>query len=279
MNGIDEILNLNNIECSCCFENINIELSISCSEAHLFCKQCISYQVGISIGNRQSIKCMSPSVNCNGFFSLYMMEKAIADKKILDCYNKMITRCNIVQAKFENFYECRCGYGMILSKNVIFVKCYNCQFYSCVKCGLYHEKDKCQVLTDRLQSSEMENIIFCLCGERFVKEDDRSCNKMRCPVCQRNYCWICKKKLNQYGTYESYHHFNGTLPDGTKLYGKNCPLYGKALSLKKKKVKPKKPKQDNSKKEKSTEKGFFSRIFFKKSKNLQQHQPQQQQVV
>ena len=58
------------------------------------------------------------------------------------------------------------------------------------------------------------------CHQAFVKNDD-GCNKMRCPVCKVNSCYLCREKVSPKG----YDHFDDRFNQHKPAKAGKCPLW------------------------------------------------------
>lgn len=223
--------------CGCCFsDEIPISDVITCSDGHIFCVQCVTKVTASHLATRRFVFCMDTTSKCKGVFLLKEIEK-FKDKVVASNYSNMIARKYIHHAKVDNFYECHnCSNGAIIEgKSSLIFECSACGKGTCLDCKMEkHEDKKCPVYKKKYKQ-EIEStatvVIVCKCGDRFVKGDDSSCNKITCPTCARIYCYICGEKLRKI---DGYNHFR-TTPGGENNQTSTCPLW-KGIPLRYKKL-------------------------------------------
>lgn len=92
------------IECECCFGDFVSSTMVACTEAHLFCRDCISGLVKNQIGSQQyKLNCMTE--DCEGIIREVEASKVVSPKSIL-ALQKIRMEKELDEAGFEGLAKC-----------------------------------------------------------------------------------------------------------------------------------------------------------------------------
>lgn len=197
------------LKCTACFDdNISINNAVTCQDGHVSCTECIQRAIKIAVGSNQRINCFA---NCGKTYDDIALWKAIPfDDNLRRAYDAIVQREELAESGIKNLHACPfCDNKVVIEQEGSSTfRCNGCKRESCIHCKQVKHDGPCISQTDK----DTENFILrCFCGLPIVRGD--ACNKIKCPQCRRQWCWICKKNLLGAVPYE---HFDG---------GK-CPLYG-----------------------------------------------------
>ncbi|KAF6215002.1 hypothetical protein GE061_009750 [Apolygus lucorum] len=188
-------------ECECCFaDDILPSDAILCTEAHIFCKDCVRRSTEVRIGNGLlTFPCLG-SCAPDGIIPMESI-KTVLDRT---SYEKIVARIaeeEVRQADITGIEYCqRCEYAAIPDENIIIFKCPKCHFELCRLCN--HESHiprKCgeSVADDIQKQSRKKNEEFLTtkvlrkcggCKKSYVKES--GCDKITCSCGTKN-CYRC----------------------------------------------------------------------------------------
>lgn len=203
------------MECGCCYSEYPFEQLVQCTEAHLFCKQCLQrYAEQTLFGDgRTTLKCMNTMGDpCPGVFTESMLRASLPEK-VLEKFSEAQTRDSLKAAHIDDLVtcsHCQCQASMAQDAGKI-MHCPQCRKDTCRECGeeahiplKCNEVEKKGATAKRLQVEEAlsdTRIRKCpKCRTPFFKVD--GCNKMTCP-CGVNICYLCRKDI----TKDGYRHF------------------------------------------------------------------------
>ncbi|KAI6141308.1 hypothetical protein BKA82DRAFT_4204623 [Pisolithus tinctorius] len=210
------------IECGCCFSLYPFDNMIQCPDAHLFCKSCMTSYSSTLLGEHNpNIVCMDQS-GCK----LPIPEselKRFLSSKMLELFERVKQRKEIEAAGLENLEECPfCEYKCVIDNEMEkLFRCENaeCGAVTCRACKkLDHLPKSCKEVEEdshldvqHLVEEAMTRALMrnCpKCQKAFIKE--LGCNKMTCPNCHTQSCYICRQIVN------GYEHFNRPGQGGNK---------------------------------------------------------------
>lgn len=203
------------MECGCCYAEYPFEQLVQCTEAHLFCKQCLQrYAEQTLFGDgRTTLKCMNTMGDpCPGVFTESMLRASLSEK-VLAKFSEAQTRDILKAAQIEDLVTCHdCQYQVSMSTDAGKVMhCPQCNKDTCRECGdEAHIPLKCSEVEKKGDTAKRLTVEEALskarirecpkCKTRFYKLE--GCNKMTCS-CGINICYICRKDI----TKEKYQHF------------------------------------------------------------------------
>lgn len=224
------------MECGCCYSEYPFEQLVQCTEAHLFCKQCLQrYAEQTLFGDgRTTLKCMNTMGDpCPGVFTESMLRASLPEK-VLEKFSEAQTRDILKAAQIDDLVTCfHCQYQASMASDAgKIMHCPQCRKDTCRDCGEEgHIPLKCSEVekkgdtAKRLQVEEAlsdTRIRKCpKCKTPFFKVD--GCNKMTCP-CGINICYTCRKDI----TKEGYKHFC-QVPHCKHTNCNNCRLFTNTL--------------------------------------------------
>uniref|UniRef100_A0A0A9W441 RING-type domain-containing protein n=1 Tax=Lygus hesperus TaxID=30085 RepID=A0A0A9W441_LYGHE len=188
-------------ECECCYsDDILPSETIMCTEAHIFCRDCVKRSTAVRIGDGLvTFPCLC---NCasGGVIPLESI-KTVLDS---NSYNKVVARIQeeeVRQADIPGIEYCqRCEYAAIPDENIIIFKCPKCDFELCRLCNREsHVPRKCgeSVEEDNEKQHRKKNEEFLTtkvlrrcggCKKPYVKTS--GCDKVTCS-CGTNNCYRC----------------------------------------------------------------------------------------
>ncbi|XP_040597175.1 E3 ubiquitin-protein ligase RNF216-like [Mesocricetus auratus] len=198
------------IECGCCYEEIPFERLTQCSDAHLFCKEClIRYAQEAAFGSGKSeLSCMEG--NCTSFFPTSELEKVLPQNILCKYYERRAEE-EVTAACADELVRCpSCGFPALLDKEMKRFSCPNigCLKETCRKCqGLWKEhsgltcedlaeKDDVKYRTSMEEKMAAARIRKCpQCGTSLIKSE--GCNHMSCR-CGAHMCYLCRVSIDGY---------------------------------------------------------------------------------
>jgi hypothetical protein len=220
------------IECGCCFTEYPFEQIVQCTEAHLFCKQCLQHYAEQTLfgDGRTTLKCMSAvGEPCPGFFTESMLRASLSEK-VLAKFSEAQTRDVLKAAQIDDLVTCfECQYQVSMAEDAgKIMHCPHCKKDTCRECGdEAHIPLKCSEVEKKGDTANRLTVEEALtqariracpkCKTKFYKIE--GCNKMTCS-CGINICYVCRKDI----TKEKYKHFC-QIPHCTHNTCNRCKLY------------------------------------------------------
>ena len=224
------------VECTCCYSDECLEEDmLPCDGGHLFCRECVQRASEVAIGEgKHQLNCLG---QCDEVFSLSILQKALK----ASTFSKWLGRIQLAElekAEIDGLEQCPfCNFANIMDtspeENKVFV-CQNpdCGKESCRLCKeISHIPLRCEEVEKDAETRKrtyIENkmsealIRKCYkCHKPFVKLD--GCNKMTCPDCGAQMCYLCKQPVRDYK------HFYGQ--GGVPQAGQMCPLFSDNNSI------------------------------------------------
>lgn len=232
---------VNTITCTCCFNDIEFDKTIQCSAGHLFCAACITYLIQTKITEGTSIlqiECIGYDEKCAEFIPPAQLQIALGDnlwQKYMEKYDQENIESAILQdgSNLEQCPACKFIVEVIESKEQLkILTCPNpeCRQKVCRNCHkLAHDPLTCaQVMTESGRMSGEEALTRALlrrcpnCEKKgiiteFIKYS--GCNKMTCPKCKCQVCYLCEQVI------KGYDHFDRS--EQRKDEYTKCPLWAK----------------------------------------------------
>ena len=140
--------------------------------------------------------------------------KSYADISLILRLDDFYLHSKLLNMALFRCYRCEVRYDIDWS--VDFVKCLNCHAECCPRCEHErHPKKSChQAYLNELERPRInqvnilatENIVIrCLCNPDRPLYKESECNKLKCPTCQKLWCWYCKVEIRD--TKNPYNHF------------------------------------------------------------------------
>ena len=201
------------IECGCCYGEFPFKELTQCSDAHLFCEEClIRYAQETVFGSGKSeLSCMEGNCTCS--FPTSELEKVLP-QAILCKYYECRAEEEITAACADELVWCpSCSFPALLHREVKTFSCPNprCLKETCRKCqGLWKEHTglTCQELAEKdeikYRASIEEKMTSALirkcqqCGTGLIKSE--GCNHMTCR-CGAHMCYLCRVSINGYDNF------------------------------------------------------------------------------
>ncbi|KAI9730342.1 MAG: hypothetical protein M1834_005852 [Cirrosporium novae-zelandiae] len=208
------------IECQTCFDEVPFNMSTYCSgdTPHFFCLGCAKHLAEVIIGNSQyELKCMDGS-GCVARFGRDQIRRFL-DTKLIEALDRNEQREMIKLAGLDGLTECPfCSYKEILPPVEVDREfhCQLCKRVSCRLCNLdSHIPLTCEEAAQERRLPARHAVEEAMtsalirecpkCKTPAVKES--GCNRMRCPTCNVEFCYLCKQDITQRG----YAHFSNHL--------------------------------------------------------------------
>ncbi|KAF8610314.1 hypothetical protein BDV93DRAFT_430426 [Ceratobasidium sp. AG-I] len=201
------------IECGCCFTEIDIAEMMQCAEGHLFCPTCTKQNAETAVGDRKSdILCMDTS-GCRAPFPHDQLKRVLSEKT-LDLIDRLRQTKELEEAKIGGLEHCPfCDFACIIVGDGRTFICQKptCGAVSCRKCWRRDHLGKtCEEMEIEEKSQTGEHAIAeamtkalvrdCPdCKTPFMKE--AGCNKMTCPKCGTISCYLCRQKISRLSPY------------------------------------------------------------------------------
>jgi hypothetical protein len=221
------------LECAVCFDEVDQDSAIACPDGHLSCIHCVRRGLEISIGENKVFACPAASEaddkQCQKCFSDAGLEHAVGP--LLKATHDLVVARNQVSLAFAGapddiVVKCPLCCGVVLlSKQTAAqigfhearkITCRFCLGSFCKKCDKPWHHGAC----DRQERADAQFVadlaISCICGNTFIRGD--GCNRIKCNLCKRSWCWICKAYFEP-GTADYVTHFRDSCP----LYGERPP--------------------------------------------------------
>ncbi|QRV86360.1 TRIAD3 [Ceratobasidium sp. AG-Ba] len=207
----------NEMECGCCFGDINISEMVQCAEGHLFCPTCVKRHAETEVGDRKSdILCMDQS-GCRAPFTDDQLRRVLS-ANTLDLLDRLRQSKELEAADLRGLEHCPfCDFACIIVDDAPTFLCQKptCKIESCRKCRRKNHSPKtCEEMDYEENGGKGEHEVAeamsralirdCpQCKTPFMKET--GCNKMVCPKCGAISCYICRKEISKLSPYT---HFN-----------------------------------------------------------------------
>ncbi|XP_051063333.1 E3 ubiquitin-protein ligase RNF216-like [Phodopus roborovskii] len=209
------------IECGCCYGEFPFEELTHCSDAHLFCKEClIRYAQEAVFGSGKSdLSCMEGS--CTSSFPTSELERVIPQAVLYKYYERRAEE-EVAAACGEELVRCpSCSYPALLDADVERFSCPNprCSKETCRKCkGLWKEhtgltceelaeKDEVKYRTSIEEKMTAARVRKCpQCGTGLIKSE--GCNRMSCR-CGAQMCYLCRLPIDGYEHFCQHPRFPG----------------------------------------------------------------------
>ncbi|KAL1746733.1 hypothetical protein HDZ31DRAFT_33489, partial [Schizophyllum fasciatum] len=221
------------IECGCCFTSYPFFKMIQCTDAHLFCKDCMLSYAETKLGSHDiKITCMDQS-GCKELFPESELRRLLP-AKLMALYDRVKQRKEIEQAGLDGLEECPfCEYKCVIENpDEKLFRCGNvddCGAISCRSCKkLDHLPKTCKeveedkkldsqhLVEEAMSKALVRNCPNNQCRKPFIKDD--GCNKIVCTNCRTLSCYLCRKVI------AGYEHFDQTAP-GTVSRSNKCRLW------------------------------------------------------
>ena len=187
-----------NDKCGVCYEDFKKEEKrYMCSSGHLFCTNCWFEYLKSKIleGMVEPIKCMG--YGCDKFLSDEFILLIISiDDNLTQKYYKFSKRIEIFLDKNKKWCpHPDCDSFLQRSEETLYVKCENGHKY-CFKCLNPPHENKLFCYT-KTQSRPYKLPFVKNCPRCQIHiEKLHGCNRIICPNCHFDWCWICEKKCN-----------------------------------------------------------------------------------
>ncbi|KAF6765375.1 hypothetical protein DFP72DRAFT_1162340 [Ephemerocybe angulata] len=211
-------------ECGCCFtEHLSARMArCPSSEPHAFCGPCLSQYAATQLASQKpDIQCMHTGEKCNTVFTRKELSKFLTPK-VMKLYDKLIQKREIEAANIENLVGCpNCDWACILETRMeddTLFRCGNmvggCGVVSCRMCKERdHSPLSCEEARRVNQATKDPRLAIeeamtkalmrkCpQCDTAFIKE--QGCNKMMCPTCKTQSCYLCRQTIRNYDHFRS----------------------------------------------------------------------------
>lgn len=208
------------LTCGCCFsDDLLTEEIVTCSEGHLFCRNCVTKSTEVLMGDGKiDFPCLE---DCGAFFHVETLKNVM----LKGSYEKLLKKLQereIALADIPGLESCPfCEYSVIPDQASRIFECLSCKRSSCRLCRKEsHIPYSCSEVNDDMTKSRTyveEKMTEALirncyrCGSKFIRED--GCNKMTCH-CGAKMCYICRKPITGYNHFSDRkdHHNDGKCP-------------------------------------------------------------------
>jgi hypothetical protein len=197
------------LECTCCYDDKDINGFGQCTDGHLICNTCIKKHATDTIYQKLSSKicCINSQDKCYGIISDAILENVL-EIRVFSEYNILKNLAEIKELCIDdiNIKICQhCNAGTDIGEQeqtIEILICMECFKDTCLKCNqIAHPDAECYALgnINRGQRQTIEDkmseavIIRCgNCSNTIVK--DEGCNKVTC-LCGNYICYCCKQNV------------------------------------------------------------------------------------
>eukprot|EP00053_Salpingoeca_punica_P008431 m.75688 g.75688 ORF g.75688 m.75688 type:complete len:441 (-) comp14601_c0_seq1:346-1668(-) len=194
--------------CSVCLEDDCVRMKVH--GEHSFCMTCLTagFQNAVATGDLP-LHCLE----CQEEMDVEFVHQVFRGSAAFDTYNRLLLLRTLQRNPLVRFCPSPdCTYAVEChsnQSNCPRLTCPMCEGSFCFTCRqTWHSSGPCKV-------QEVELVKACpQCGVSIFKEQDGSCNQMRCSVCKTEFCWLCLKKMS---TINGINHY-------TSLSG--CTMFG-----------------------------------------------------
>ena len=199
--SVKEIKEMNKI-CLICEEILtNEELIDNKTDCyHGFCNDCYYNYFKEKINNNEIEKIKCPEKDCNNFFSSnFIEEKLNNDKPLVEKYNKLIKRRQLMldpNIQLCPFVDCE-SYAK-KDDNTKFVSCIDKGHKFCFNCLKdWHYNEPCKDDIDKSFKNWRNSYKVKRCPRcKYFIEKNEGCNHMTCFNCKYQFCWFCEKEYD-----------------------------------------------------------------------------------
>ena len=211
----NELKDIEEKECSICFDKIEFPEKVYLKCGHNFCISCWIDYLTEKITNANVSKIICMEHGCNTILESKFIKDILEGKnELIEKYDKFLKRKQMLEqsdkVKFCPFPDCE-GYAEKKDKNK-YVKC-NFGHEFCFECGnAPHGKKKCEDMIDKdFEEWRSHKIVKrCPCCKMWTEKNE-GCNHMTCVECKFQWCWLCQKPY-------SYNHFYEGSCNGLQFY-------------------------------------------------------------
>ncbi|KAF9086546.1 hypothetical protein BGX23_008793 [Mortierella sp. AD031] len=204
-------------ECGCCFDDVPANRIAMCEEGHIFCLSCSRQGAEVELGYRRTVlKCMT--AGCKAVFPDSEAELFLA-KSVFEGLLRARQQSELKMAGLDSLVECPfCSYAAIVENDED--KEFRCEGPKCrkVSCrfckALTHIPLSCEEFRKELEKDNVLSVQHKVeeemsqalirecpkCKSRFFKTE--GCNKMTCPQCHTNMCYVCKVQIKDYSHFD-----------------------------------------------------------------------------
>eukprot|EP01127_Copromyxa_protea_P019945 TRINITY_DN6575_c0_g1_i2.p1 TRINITY_DN6575_c0_g1~~TRINITY_DN6575_c0_g1_i2.p1 ORF type:complete len:408 (+),score=52.94 TRINITY_DN6575_c0_g1_i2:683-1906(+) len=235
------------IGCEICMDDHPFESMVHCHDGHLFCAGCVKSWIEETVyGNATTeLKCLN--ADCEFGFPRAQLERTLTPEE-LKKLDAIVQDVEIQRAGVKLKYCPFCPYKEHLgyepdpvkdmgTKKSVF-QCLNpaCKKASCLLCNKEdHLPKECyKILEDSTRKNNEEALSNALirycsnktCSQALIKEE--GCNRVYCPKCRTNTCYVCRIMLDHQKPYEHFCRCSRAAVDYEKCPKcKGCPLFYK----------------------------------------------------
>ena len=211
----NELKDIEEKECSICFDKIEFPEKVYLKCGHYFCISCWIDYLTEKITNANVSKIICMEHGCNTILESKFIKDILEGKnELIEKYDKFLKRKQMLEqsdkVKFCPFPDCE-GYAEKKDKNK-YVKC-NFGHEFCFECGnAPHGKKKCEDMIDKdFEEWRSHKIVKrCPCCKMWTEKNE-GCNHMTCVECKFQWCWLCQKPY-------TYNHFDQGSCNGLQFY-------------------------------------------------------------
>lgn len=192
-----------NVECQCCYDTVPVTQTVTCAARaqHTVCEGCVRHlvQARIGEGSATPLTCLAMG-GCKAPLSHGAVAQALATP-VRRQRDAIVARAELVRADIEGLQSCPfCPYSCVapaLYTDTTF-RCEHptCGRRSCTKCSAEIFPDTPHVCPEADVENALTDAVIrsCpRCATRFYK--DSGCNKMRCPTCAAESCYVCRRLI------------------------------------------------------------------------------------
>jgi TRIAD3 protein (E3 ubiquitin-protein ligase RNF216) len=194
------------VECQCCYDTVPVTQTVTCAAraAHTVCEGCVRHlvQARIGEGSAKPLTCLAGGAGCKAPLPHKAVAQALASP-VRRQRDAIVARAELMRANIEGLQSCPfCPYSCV--KPALFTdapEVFQCEHptcgkRSCTRCKGEVFPDKPHACPEAPETDALTDAVIrdCpRCATRFYK--DAGCNKMRCPTCAAESCYVCRKLI------------------------------------------------------------------------------------
>ena len=194
------------VECQCCYDTVPVTQTVTCAAraAHTVCEGCVRHlvQARIGEGSAKPLTCLAGGAGCKAPLPHKAVAQALASP-VRRQRDAIVARAELMRANIEGLQSCPfCPYSCV--KPALFTdapEVFQCEHptcgkRSCTRCKGEILPNKPHACPESEETDALTDAVIrdCpRCATRFYK--DAGCNKMRCPTCAAESCYVCRKLI------------------------------------------------------------------------------------
>jgi len=212
--GSDLAFFTSSTSCLCCYEEHKSKDMVRCPAGHAFCAGCVNQYVATAVeAGDDDFRCIA-TTGCDQAFGPSDLS-AVVPSKVWELVQKRSLQRSIAMlgakaARSDRMRACPfCELIAVVDDGDTIFRCTQCCRDSCLQCleeahpGLTCQEVKVRLNRRKTADDRMSEAIIRVCPwcqkvgvhTRFLLSD--GCNKVTCPTCGQNSCYICGLEISQ----------------------------------------------------------------------------------